>query len=189
MRCPARLSYAVALVIFAALSGCATPQYQSSVRLIPPDDATGRACVQGCETRKTVCQTDCQSRFQACVKELGPQVEARYADALKQYEVDLKRYAWALRNYEMQLRYEWLNSYPSRFPYGGYPWPGPYYPPPYPEPVLPTRDGIQAQLEKSSCQADCGCLPAYDSCFVGCGGQRLSETRCIKNCPPAKSGD
>ncbi len=30
------------------------------------------------------------------------------------------------------------------------------------------------------------CLPAYDACFLGCGGQRVSETVCIRNCPPEK---
>ena len=171
--------------LFAVIAGCATPQYQTTVRLIPPTDAQGRACVQNCEAGKTACQSDCQTRYQACAKALGPQVEARYLDALKKYELELKQYAAALRNYEMQMRFDWMNHYPFQ-PYWWDPWPGPYYPPPYREPVMPTREGVRAQLEKSSCQADCGCLPAYDACFVGCGGQRVSETVCIRNCPPAK---
>jgi hypothetical protein len=175
-----------ALSLFAVIVGCATPQYQTNVRLIPPADAQGRACVQDCEARKTQCQTDCQTRYQACTKGLEPQVEACYTAALKQYEIDLKHYAAALRQYEMQLHFQWLYSYPYHYPYWWDPWPGPYYPPPYPEPVMPTRERVRAQLEKANCQADCGCLPAYDSCFVGCGGQRLTETVCIKNCPPAK---
>ncbi len=175
-----------ALVLSAVIAGCATPQYQTTVRLIPPVDAQGRACVQSCEARKATCQADCQMRYQACVKGLEPQIEARYVEALKQYALDLKRYANALRHYEMELQFEWLNRYPYRHPYWWDPWPAPYFPPPYSEPAMPTREGVQAQLEKSNCQADCGCLPAYDSCFVGCGGQRLSETVCVKNCPPAK---
>lgn len=175
-----------ALGLLAVIAGCATPQYQTTVRLIPPTDATGRACVQACEAKKSLCQADCRSRFQACVTSLGPQVETRYAEALKQYEMDLRYYAAALRSYDMQLRLGWMNSYPYGHPFGWDPWPGPYYPPTYPEPVMPTREGIRAQLEHSSCQADCGCLPAYDGCFTGCGGQRLTETRCIKNCPQVK---
>lgn len=174
------------LALFAVIAGCATPQYQTSVRLIPPTDAQGQACVQDCEARKTACQTDCQARYQACAKDLEPQVEARYIEALKQYELDLRQYAATLRHYEMQLRFDWFNSYPYRHPYWWDPWPGPYFPPPYREPVMPTRDSVRAQLVKSNCQEDCGCLPAYDACFVGCGGQRVSETVCIKNCPPAK---
>lgn len=174
-----------ALAWLAVIAGCATPHYQTTVRLIPPADAPGRACVQACDAKKTACQSDCQTRYQACAKDIEPQVEARYAEALKQYELDLRQYAAALRHYEMQLRFEWLNSYPFHHPYWWDPWPGPYFPP-YPEPTMPTRDGVRAQLEKSACQADCGCLPAYDSCFVGCGGQRVSETVCIKNCPPEK---
>ncbi|MFO7543273.1 MAG: hypothetical protein R6W97_10795 [Thiobacillus sp.] len=179
------LSFA-ALAILAVLAGCATPQYQTSVRLVPPTDAQGRACVQDCETRKAACQADCQSRNQVCVKALEPQVEARYADALKQYELDLKRYAASLRHYEMQLRLDWLHSYPYHHPFGWNPWPAPYFPPPYREPLMPTRAGVRAQLEKASCLDDCGCLPAYDACFVGCGGQRMTETLCFKNCPSEK---
>ncbi|MHB1092157.1 hypothetical protein [Thiobacillus sp.] len=175
-----------ALALFAVLAGCATPQYQTTVRLIPPADAPGRACVQKCEAGKTACQNDCQTRYQACTKALGPQVEARYLGALKQYELDLGQYASALRLYDMQMRFNWMNRYPFQ-PYWWDPWPGSYYaPPPYREPVMPTRDGVRAQLEKSECKADCGCLPDYDTCFVGCGGQRVTETICIKNCPPAK---
>jgi hypothetical protein len=187
MRLPILISSLPALVLLAALAGCATPQYQTEIRLVPPTDAQGQACVQGCDARKTACQTDCQTRYQACAKSLEPQVEARYAEALKQYELDLKRYATALRYYEMQLRFDWLNSYPYPYPYWWDPWPRTYFPPPYyREPVMPTRASVRTQLEKSTCQADCGCLPAYDTCFVDCGGQRLTETVCIKNCPPEK---
>jgi hypothetical protein len=176
----------VALLLFAVMAGCATPQYQTTVRLIPPDDVRGRACVQDCESKKTACQADCQSRYQACAKDIEPQIEVRYAEALKRYELELRQYAAALRNYEMQLRFEWLNSYPFGYPYGWGPWPGPFFSPPYREPVMPTRESVRAQLEKSNCKEDCGCLPAFDTCFVGCGGQRVSETVCIRNCPPAK---
>lgn len=186
MRPLALTHLSAALALLAALAGCATPQYQTHVRLIPPTDAQGRVCVQGCEAQKSACQTDCKIRSQSCVKDIEPQVEAHYAEVLKQYEHDLKQYAAALRHYEMQLRFNWLNSYPYPHPYAWYPRMAPTYPPPYPEPVMPTREGVRARLQTSSCQADCGCLPAYDVCFVGCGGQRLVETVCVKNCPPAK---
>ena len=186
MRLPALTFPLPALVLLAALAGCATPQYQTTFRLIPPTDAQGRACVADCEARKTACQTECQTRFEACVKDVEPQMEARYTEALKQYELDLRQYAAALRYYEMQLRFDWMHSYPYPFrhPFWWDPWPGLYFPPPYREPVMPTRDSVRAQLVARHCQADCGCLPAYDACFVGCGGQRVSETVCVKNCPP-----
>ena len=179
------LRFAAAALFAAVIAGCATPQYQTAVRLIPPADARGRACVQTCDAAKAACQSDCKTRYQSCAKALEPQVEARYADALKKYELDLRQYAAALRHYEMQMQFDWVNRYPYQ-PYWWNPWPGPYYPPPYREPTMPTREGVRAQLEKSSCHADCGCLPAHDTCFVGCGGQRTTETVCIKNCPPAK---
>lgn len=174
---------------FALLAGCATPQYQTTVRFVPPTDAAGRACVEGCAAKKATCQADCQASFAACAKGLDAEVEARYTEALKQYEIDLKRYATALRRYEMDLRFDWFHAwpyaYPYRHPYWFGPWPRPSYPPP-PEPVMPTREGVRAQLEKTRCQADCGCLPTYDACYTGCGGQRLSETVCVKDCPPGK---
>ena len=186
MRLPALTHQSAALALLAMLTGCATPQYQTHVRLIPPADAQGSVCVQECDAQKNACQSDCQTRYQACMTDLEPQVEARYVEALKKYEIDLKRYAVDLRRYEMELRYESLYAYPYPYPYGWGPWPRTYYPPPRPQPVMPTREGVRAQLEKTNCQADCGCLSAYDTCFVGCGGQRLSETLCVKNCPPAK---
>lgn len=176
----------IAAALLSALMGCATPQYQTHVRLIPPADAQGQNCVRACEAQKNICQTNCQSRYQTCVKDLEPQLEAHYAEALRQYGNELRRYATALRHYEMQLRFEWLNSYPFHHPYGWEPWPAPSFPPLYPEPVMPTRDGVRMQLEKSNCPSDCNCLPAYDTCFIGCGGQRLTETVCIQNCPAEK---
>ena len=72
-----------AAALLSTLLGCATPQYQTHVRLIPPTDAQGRDCVQACDAQKRTCQADCQTRYQACVKDLEPQLEARYAEALK----------------------------------------------------------------------------------------------------------
>ena len=177
-----------ALVVFAALNGCATPRYQTTFRLVPPADPAGQACVQGCDAKRATCQADCKTRYEACTKAVAPQVEARYNEALKNYELELKRYAAALRRYELQLHFEWMHSHPYRRypPYWWDPWPGPYFPPPFAEPLMPTREGVRAELEKKNCQADCGCLPAYDSCFVSCGGHRVRETVCIKNCPAAK---
>ncbi|NDP47524.1 MAG: hypothetical protein GZ085_03865 [Sulfuriferula multivorans] len=175
-----------ATALFAALTGCATPQYQNHVRLIPPTDAQGLACVHDCDVQKNLCQTHCQTRYQACLKEIEPKVEASYTDALKHYENELEQYAAALRHYELQMRFDWLNSYPYRHPYGWYTRMMPTLPPPYLEPVMPTRESVRAQLQASSCKADCGCLPAEDSCFVGCGGQRKVELLCIENCPPEK---
>ena len=172
-----------ALLFVAALAGCATPQYQTTVRTLPPGDAVGRACVQVCGQQLGSCQAACQARHQACAQSVEPQVDAQYAEALKRYEIELQQYAAALRQYAMQLRFEWMHGYPYG-PYGWHPWPA--FPPPVREPVMPTREHVRAALIKQRCQDDCGCLPAFDACFVGCGGQRISETICIRNCPPAK---
>jgi hypothetical protein len=184
-----RATFLIALLAAGLLAGCATPIYQTKVQLIPPTDTAGRNCVGDCEARKTSCQTDCRVRYESCAKGVEPQVEARYIEALGQYEVDLRRYAAALRHYEMELHFGWVHGYPYAYPWGWggwgwYPWPGPMFPPPYPQPVMPTRDSVRAHLIDTTCQDDCGCLPAFDACYVGCGGKILRETVCVKNCPP-----
>lgn len=185
-----RLFLWIVLATLLGLAGCATPQMQTSVRFVPPVDAAGRACVAACETARTRCQSQCQSAYAQCAKALDAEVEAHYAEALKQYEADLKRYAADLQAYRFDLRVGWMHAWPIGHPhrhlYSGFDfWPYPPLPPPR-EPVAPTREAIRAQLEKTRCRADCGCLPAYDACFVGCGGERITETRCIQHCPDSR---
>lgn len=173
----------LATVAALLLASCATPRYETRVQLIPPSDAAGQACVAACEAQRIACQEACQARYQACTKALEPQVEARYLDALKQYEIDLKRYASELRHYEIQLQLGWMHRHPFIHPWWWWdPWPGPYYPPPLSAPTMPTRETVRAELEKAHCQDDCGCLPAYDACFIACGGQRITETICVQDC-------
>jgi hypothetical protein len=181
-------------LLAALLGGCATPQYQKSYRHEPPVDPQGQACVQGCEEERQACQADCQARYRICLAEIEPQVEGRYLEALKQYEMDLMRYASSLRHYEMQLDFYWPGYYwPGYYghPRFGYwypwnPWPAPavWLPP---VPVQPTRDSVRAHLAKINCQDDCGCLPAYDACFIACGGKIIAEDVCVKNCPERSS--
>lgn len=172
-----------ALILAGGLSGCATPQYQTVYRYEPPPDAEGLACLKGCEQKKEACQADCKARFQACQKDIEPLVEERYLQALKNYENDLRHYALAIRQYEIQQWLYWPHDYwPYHRGYYSYPWPGPYFPPPYLAPLMPTRESVKAALEKEKCQADCGCLSAFDTCHVSCGGKRIPETVCIKNC-------
>lgn len=109
------------LACFAALAGCAAPQYQTNVSLIPPVDSAGRACVQACETGKLACQTDCVGRFRVCSESIEPQVEARCTEALSQFENDLGQYVAALRSYEVQPGFAWMNSY-TAYPCGWGRW-------------------------------------------------------------------
>lgn len=181
----------VLTVFVATLAGCATPQYQNRIRMVPPAGAAGQQCVNQCESKKTACQTECRTQYEACARSVEPQVEARYTEALKQYENDLKAYAAALRRYELQMHFDWFHAgypyrHPRRFPYGWDPFPGSRFPPPAPEPSMPTRESVRDKLVASSCKADCGCLPAYDGCFVACGGQRIVDKVCVENCRESK---
>jgi len=188
-----RLILASAALFSAVLGGCATPQYQKFYRHEAPADAQGQACTQACDERKQACLGDCRARYEACLASVEPQVEERYLDALKHYELELREYAVALRHYEMQLDFYWPGYYwYPRFGYGWYPWhgwypwPAPYWPPARP-PSMPTREDVRAALARQQCQEDCGCLSAYDACFTGCGGRIVEETRCIANCPAEPS--
>lgn len=177
-----RLPNSISLPVFtalASLAGCAGPQFQTTFRYEAPADIQGKACVQSCDQNRQACQL----RFQACQTSIEPMLEERYRQALKQYEQDLGAYAQALQDYRVQV---WMGLSYGPWPYyRGYyfPWPGPYYPPPSPVPSMPTREDVRAVLEKEKCQADCGCLSDYDACFVNCGGKRIPQTVCARNCP------
>ncbi len=183
MHMPSGHTLFTTLIVMAGLSGCAAPQYQTAYRYEPPADAQGLACVQACEQSKQTCQAGCQTRHQACQKDIEPLVEDGYTQVLKLYEQELRDYSLELQAYRTRIWMSWpYDPWPY---YPGYysPWPGPYYPLPNPVPTMPTRGDVKAALEKEKCQADCGCLPSFDACFVGCGGKRIPQTVCTGNCP------
>lgn len=170
------------VVVMVGLAGCASPRYQTAYRYEPPLEATGRACLEKCEQKLASCQQCCTVDYQACLQRIEPQVNERYNAVLKRYQVEMEQYRWELRRYEFYLS---LNRNHD-FWYGGHgfyhPWPRPYYFPPIP-PGKPSRDEVFNQLQKEKCAMDCGCQTTYDACFLGCGGKRIPETRCIANCP------
>lgn len=159
-----------------ALAACATPRYQTVYRYEPP--AGGQACVESCDQALRVCQDHCDQERQACLKTLGPEVEARYAEALRRYANDLNLYRLELERYRYNLWFDW-----HRGPWWYEPWWPPYYLP-YPAPIPPNRERIAERLGQERCSSDCGCRKDYDACFSACGGRRIEETRCIANCPP-----
>lgn len=183
----------VALVV----AGCAAPRYQTVLRYEPPADVAGQACLKGCEQVRALCSADCQATWQACTARVEPQVEARYAQALDHYAQDLRRYQRELDRYEWDLWLGWGHGHyggmwnsPWHSPWPYRSWPGyafsPYAFSPYPPDPQPTREDAREALYRENCQDDCGCQARYDVCFLGCGGRRIPETRCIANCPAEK---
>ena len=168
------------VIVMVGLAACASPRYQTVYRYEPPVDVSGRACLEKCEQKLAGCRQSCAVNYQACEQRIEPQVEERYNEALQRYQVELDQYYWEWRQYEFYLSLSWDQD----FWYGGFyhPWPGPYYFPPVP-PMKPSRNAVAYQVEKENCVMDCGCQPNYDACFLGCGGKRIPETRCIANCP------
>lgn len=169
------------------LTGCAAPgpRYQTSYRYEPPADAAGRACLEKIGQNQMQCQQRCSTEYQACLKIVEPQGQARYAEALMRYEVEMRRYNSELDRYQLYLSMS--RGWPPRSGYGFYsPWPEPYY---YPPPVPPAKPSLEQELgrlRQEKCEVDCGCQATYDEGFLSCGGKKISERKCIANCPQGK---
>lgn len=182
MLCKLKIGFSFLLLI--ALSACVSPRYQTTYRYDPPSDPAGRACLAQCEPQLASCQNQCAVKHQACIKSIEPQVEARFEQSVQQYQRDLQFYEYAYDQY--QRRFAWgYHRYHPRF--GGWP----YYSglestfPPTP-PFKPSRELIAATITQQQCDRDCGCQPIYDACFLGCGGAKTPEVKCVANCPPEK---
>jgi hypothetical protein len=173
-------------IVAVGLAGCTSPspRYQSAYRYEPPADSAGLACLEKCGQKMEVCQKRCTADYQTCLAGIAPLVEGRYGEALKRYAAEFERYRWELERYHLYLSMRWHDSF--WYGHGFYhPWPEPYYFPPV-VPKKPTRDESFDRLRKERCEVECGCQPIYDTCFVGCGGKRTQEVKCIANCPEEK---
>ena len=175
-------SYGIALAMGLGVMGCATPRYET------PASQQGQACVANCTALRDTCRADCKEAWERCTATREPQVETRYTQALEDYADALRRYRLELDRYEWELWLGWHHGHsgfwytPWADPWYHYPWPG-YFPPATPPADPPTRESVRAELHKKQCQDDCGCESRFDHCFMECGGNRVTETRCIANCP------
>ncbi|MDD4882282.1 MAG: hypothetical protein PHR30_04325 [Gallionellaceae bacterium] len=165
------------LATLVLLAACASPRYQTAYRYEPPADPAAAPCLEQCALAQRDCQSRCSEAHQACLKTIEPGVESAYAEALKRYAGDLDRYRSDLDRYRFNLWLGWGHGY-----WGYDPWP-PYYMSMITA-TPPSREVIRNQLAREKCDADCGCLGRHDACFIGCGGSKVEETRCIANCPP-----
>ena len=102
------LAIGVAVV---ALTGCATPRYETVHRYEPPVSVEGRACVASCEAARTQCRSDCQAAWTQCTAQVEPQVESHYAQALADYADELRLYRMDLDRYEWELWLGWHHNY------------------------------------------------------------------------------
>lgn len=171
-----------ALAIAILLSGCANPRYQTLYRYEPPADNEGRACLARCEPKLAACNAECKTTYEACVIRVAPEIEARYDEALKRYNIEFNHYRQELLNYELHRSISW-GYYSPYDPF--FAWPAPFYFQPIP-PHPPSREQIQARVHQEKCPSDCGCQQTYDACFLSCGGQKIPETKCIAHCPEGK---
>ena len=175
------------VVLAAALSGCAGPRYQTLYRYEPPADPAGRSCLARCEQAHKTCTDDCRDGYAACSEAVEPEARALHADALKRYEDELRQYRNDLDRYHLNSAVGWGHRpgwygagwYDPGWPYGAY---TPYYRPPHP-PQQPSYSDALRKIRAQRCDRDCGCQANYDTCFLGCGGLKVPEVRCIANCP------
>ncbi len=182
-----RYSFSVLMIILSILtfSGCATPLFQTTYRYEPPIGADGRMCLGKCEQKLVACQKHCAINSEICLKQIEPQADERYAEALKRYDSEMNLYRWQLQQYEFSLMMS--RMYVPYWDGRGYyhPYPGPVVFPPY-RPAKPKREEIFSKLRAEKCDADCGCQPLYDACFLTCGGKKIPEVKCIANCSKEK---
>ncbi len=165
-----------------ALSGCASPRYQTSQRLEAPIDPAGQACAANCEQTRCICQADCQEKFNACARDVEPQAQARHQREVENYGAALDEYRAGLDRYRFDL---WLSHGQPHF-HAGLWWHDAWFTPTYPPPSAPRKPSLErtrAEVLKEKCREDYACAPTFESCVMGCGGRRVSETRCVANCP------
>ena len=187
MRIPNGLSPVVPVLLIALavlLAGCAGPRYATEVRYIPPASEAGQACLKGCQIDMQACQADCQSRRQSCIANIEPRVDVAFEQALRQYEAERRVYMRERQFYRLDRTLS-FGFYHHPFYYG---YPDPFWytdryfdDPPVP-PAAPSRAAIRERLVDEECNIDCGCQPAFDQCYVGCGGQVERRVVCIENC-------
>jgi len=182
-------------LVVAALTGCATPRFETVTHHIPPAGPEGLACIQGCEGKLSDCRADCQAAWESCTTRLEPQVDEAYARALKDYADELKLYRMQLSQAHWDLWLGWGHYddhgygslWYSPWSYHSWPWYWPSYYPSAPSPGdPPTREAVRVELQKAQCKDDCDCQGEYDTCYQGCGGTLVQETRCVANCPEGK---
>lgn len=179
--------FALLITLGMALYGCATPRYQTFYSYQPPTDSAGLNCLKPCAKTQEICLDQCSDSYAACVHALEPEVQARYRDALLRYAGELKQYHRDLNHYYLSLSLGWsrrsawygIGHYDPWWPYAGY---RPYDDPPEPPPAPNYADELN-RLSAERCDRDCGCQTNYDACFLGCGGIKTPQQRCIANCP------
>ncbi len=174
------------LALLLLLGGCATPQYATETRYVPPADKAGLECLRGCHLAMMACQADCSARRQACIREIEPEVDVAFEAALRRYEIERRHYMRERQFYQLD-RSMHIGLYRDPF-YFGFPgaiwYPDHYYDDPPVPPAAPDRAAVRAELIDRQCNQPCGCQASFDACYAGCGGQVQKRTVCIKHCGP-----
>jgi hypothetical protein len=165
-------------MISISLFGCATPRYETRYRYEPPASSEGVSCIKNCDGILSSCRSQCRTTWLACTAHVETQLETRYVQALKEYAGNLQHYRLELEQYELSRWMDWNQGFDGywRSPWPYHPWSG-YIPMPLSPGDPPTRESVRESLYKSQCKDDCGCQVKFDTCYTGCGGHILHDTR------------
>ena len=99
--------YLFLVVAALCLAACASPRYQALYRYEAPLEASAQVCLQSCEPKLSACQSSCQQRHQACLKEIEPYPPYHF--------YHLGREAIAVGDFRRAR--EWLTQEVKRAPY------------------------------------------------------------------------
>ncbi|NPA57940.1 MAG: hypothetical protein GXN94_01470 [Aquificae bacterium] len=182
------------------ISAC-SPKYRTEKVYYPPPD---KSCVERCIKDRLKCQSDCQDRYNRCLKQSVLRAERIYRQVEDQYEKELKRY---YREYDLYLKkkgyaesqlkrlrqeLDFYRRICSRYKDREacdrkkqlekrlrYIKNKKLKPPAKPRKV--SFDEILKQ-ERKACTCDCGCKEIYDACYQSCGGKVEVRKVCIENC-------
>lgn len=189
------------LFLFTACS----PKYIVKTHYTLPNDANGKTCVKTCSKEQKICQAHCNQKQANCLiqaennaKDTFPSLIQEYDDRLSEYYFSMDRYTLERESWEREERrvhqdYEHYrkscqgkskSSYECRRAYeldGQLHSIESHQPTP---PLRPVKPSLANEIKRSqqNCSNECGCIKAYDNCFVSCGGKLNYEKICVENC-------
>ena len=193
------------LCLITLLFTACSPKYEIKTHYTLPTNNQGTQCVQTCSDNQNSCQSRCDAKEDNCLalaeqhaQESYPQLMDEYENRLIQYDDEMNRYDRETNQWERQsnrlqddVNYhqqrctknkkdthecQKVNEIKKKLKNLRYHQPS--------EPQRPLEPSLSAEIQEAqkSCNNECGCQQAYDTCFGSCGGTVTYEKFCVENC-------